>query len=163
MRSAGYTCGWRENSRQFACKILQWIYYRFCLFCPILKCFYRKIQFDETVFGIEVCWFYCPVYHLETVLQTALVRTRNPKVANDHKMWFNEYSIFHIIFILILENFDKLLCLRHRIQFSALFGSKNPVFFYLHSYTHMPLCVQDYFHKKLYNFTNCIISKSRTV
>ena len=120
---------------QFACKILQWIYYRFCLFRPILQYFYRKLHIDQMEFELEICWFYSPVYHLETVpQQKALVQTRNPKVDNDYRIWFNEYSIFHIASIFIFENFDKLLRLRSRIPFSTLLDSKNPVFFYLYSF-----------------------------
>ena len=52
---------------------------------------------------------------------------------------------FIITFILIFENFHKLLHLRSRIPFSTLLDAKNPVF-YLYSFMCMQFCIHDYFH-----------------
>ena len=164
MRNAEYT--WVEGALTTICMQNTAVDLLHVLFVSsdFVEYFYRKLHIEGMEFGIEVCWFYCPVCHLETVpQQKALVRTRNPKADNNYRMWFNDYSIFHITVILIFENFDKLLCLRSRIPFSTLLDSKNPVFYYWYSFVCMPFCIHDYLLKKLYYFTHLIISKSRTV
>jgi len=119
---------------------------------------------DEMGFGTEMCWFYSPVYRLETVpQQKALVRTRSPKVDNDNGMWYNEYSIFHIMFKLIFDNFDKLLGLRSRIPFSTLLESKNLVFIYSYSFMCVQYCIHDYFHNQMYYIIQFKISKFRKI